>query len=100
MSSRIAKEEVLHIAELARLELDEREVETYTLQLGAILDHASAISELDLREVIPMTHPLPLSNVLRDDIIDESLQEADFAKSAPDFEDHRFRVPKILEDSV
>ena len=63
----ISKEEVRHVASLARLELSEDEVERFTEQLGAILDAVGKVSELDLEDVEPTSHPLDLVNVWRDD---------------------------------
>ncbi len=95
---KISREEVVHIASLARLGLDDGELDAFTRELGAILDHASTVAEIDLRDVSPMSHPIALSNVLRDDVLDECLELEDLQSNAPDFFEGKFRVPKILDE--
>ena len=69
----ITREEVLHVAKLARLELTDDEVERLTLELGAILEAVGKVAELDLDDVPPTSHPLSLANAWRDDEPHESL---------------------------
>ena len=89
----ISREQVLHVAELARLALTEDEVERLGEQLNAILEAVSKVSELDLSDVEPTSHPLDLVNVWRDDEPRPSLPlEVAFA-NAPEEEDAHFRVP-------
>lgn len=64
----ITTEDVVHVARLARLDLTDVEVETFTGQLQAVLDHAADMATLDLGGVQPMSHPLPVTNVLRPDV--------------------------------
>ena len=94
--SRISRDDVIHVARLARLELAESEVETFTGQLAAILDHAEDVAALDLAGVEPTSHPVPLINVLRSDEAGPTLTNADALASAPQAESGRFRVPTIL----
>ena len=89
----ISREEVLHVASLARLELSEDEVERFTEQLGAILDAVGKVSELDLTGVEPLSHPLDLSNVWAEDEPRASLPLDQALANAPDTEDDHFRVP-------
>jgi aspartyl-tRNA(Asn)/glutamyl-tRNA(Gln) amidotransferase subunit C len=89
----ISREEVLHVASLARLELTEDEVERFTEQLGAILEAVGKVSELDLRDVEPLSHPLDLVNVWADDEPRPSLPVDDALDNAPESEDSHFRVP-------
>jgi len=89
----ISKEEVLHVASLARLELTEEEVERFTEQLGAILEAVGKVSELDLTGVEPLSHPLDLVNVWAEDEPRPSLAVEDALASAPEAEDDHFRVP-------
>ena len=91
----LRREDVLHVANLARLMLDEDEVELFTAQLQSVLDHAADVAALDLAHVAPMAHPLPVENVLRTDEPVPSLDRAEVLAAAPSVEDHRFRVPRI-----
>ena len=93
----ITREEVLHVARLARLELTEEEVERFAGQLSAILDAVSKVSELDLEDVPPTSHPLDLVNVWRDDEPQPSLAEDDVFANAPERDDGFFRVPPTTE---
>ena len=84
------------VALLARLELTDVELDTYTDQLAAIIDHAADVAALDLADVPPTAHPLPIENVLRPDVIAPSLDRDEVLSQAPSVEDRRFRVPAIL----
>ena len=89
----ITREEVLHVAKLARLELTDDEVERLTEQLGAILEAVSKVSELDLSDVPPTSHPLEVVNAWAPDEPRPSLSlEAVFA-NAPAREGDLFKVP-------
>ena len=99
MSQRISTEQVAHVARLARLDLTDDELEHYTEQLAAILDHAADIEALDLDGVEPMTHPVPLSNVLREDIVRPCLDRDEVLSAAPAAESGRFKVPPILGEA-
>ena len=89
----ISREEVLHVARLARLELAEDEVERFAEQLNAILEAVGKVSELDLEGVAPTSHPLDLVNVLADDEPRPSLDREVALASAPEAADGAFRVP-------
>ena len=89
----ITREEVLHVAKLARLELSEDEVVRLTEQLGAILEAVSKLSELDLSDVPPTSHPLDLVNAWDEDEPHESLPLEDVLRNAPATEGNLFRVP-------
>ena len=89
----ITREEVLHVAKLARLELTDEEVERLTGELGAILDAVGKVSELDLADVPPTSHPLALVNVWDADEPRESLGLDEVFANAPQREDGLFRVP-------
>ncbi|WP_066186255.1 MULTISPECIES: Asp-tRNA(Asn)/Glu-tRNA(Gln) amidotransferase subunit GatC [Gracilibacillus] len=93
----ISKEQVKHVANLARLALNEKEVEMFTQQLGDIINYAELLNELDTSEVEPTTHVLDLKNVLRKDEAAEWITKEDALKNAPDQADGQFRVPSILE---
>ena len=89
----ISKEEVLHVARLARLALTDEEVERLTEELGAILDAVGVVAELDLAEVPPTSHPLDLVNVEGEDEPEASLSLKDVLANAPAVEDALFKVP-------
>ena len=87
------------MARLARLDLTDDELERFTGQLGAVLEHAADIAALDIADVPPTAHPLPLKNVLRPDEPVPSLDRDEVLEQAPAAEDGRFRVPRILGEA-
>jgi len=89
----ITREQVLHVARLARLDLSEEEVARLQEQLSAILEAVSKVSELDLEDVPPTSHPLDLVNVLRPDEPRPSLSLDEAFANAPEREGDAFRVP-------
>jgi aspartyl-tRNA(Asn)/glutamyl-tRNA(Gln) amidotransferase subunit C len=89
----ITRDEVLHVARLARLELTDDEVERFTEQLSAILEAVAKVSELDLSDVEPTAHPLDLVNVWAEDEPRPSLAPDDALANAPDRHDGFFKVP-------
>jgi aspartyl-tRNA(Asn)/glutamyl-tRNA(Gln) amidotransferase subunit C len=89
----IDREQVLHVAKLARLRLSEAEVERMTGELSNILEHVARMDELDLDGVEPTSHVVELQNVLRDDVPRESLSRERALEGAPDPADDGFRVP-------
>ncbi len=91
----ITREDVLHVARLARLEIPEGEIERVQAQLGAILEAVGKVSELDLSEVEPTSHPLDVVNVLAADEPRPSLPREDALANAPDPSDGYFRVPAV-----
>jgi aspartyl-tRNA(Asn)/glutamyl-tRNA(Gln) amidotransferase subunit C len=93
----ISKEEVLHVARLARLALTDEEVERLTEELGAILDAVGVVAELDLAEVPPTSHPLDLVNVWDEDEPRPSLSLDEVFANAPDRFGDLFRVSPVGE---
>ncbi len=89
----IKRDEVLHVARLARLELTDDEVTKFQEQLSAILEAVSKVSELDLADVPPTAHPLEIANAWAEDEPHESLPLDDVFANAPAHEDELFRVP-------
>jgi len=89
----ISRDQVLHVAKLARLDLRDEEVERLTEELGAILDAVSKVAELDLADVPPTSHPLDLVNAWADDEPNASLPLDDVFANAPAREGDLFRVP-------
>jgi aspartyl-tRNA(Asn)/glutamyl-tRNA(Gln) amidotransferase subunit C len=96
VSERISRADIEHVARLARLELEAGEIDDLTERLGAMLDHFADVDELDLHDVVPMTQPYPLVNVLRDDVVEPGLDRDEVLAAAPDAADGRFRVPPIV----
>jgi aspartyl-tRNA(Asn)/glutamyl-tRNA(Gln) amidotransferase subunit C len=96
VAGRITREEVEHVARLARLALTDVEIDALTGELGAILDHAADVSALETSDVPPTAHPLPLVNVLRPDEARPGLPRDEVLAEAPAAEDGRFRVPRVL----
>ena len=99
MSARITRTDVEHVARLARLALSEEEVEQFTVQLGAILEHAARVEALDTADVPPTAHPIPLANILRPDEPRPGLDRDEVLAMAPEAEDRRFRVPRIVGEA-
>jgi aspartyl-tRNA(Asn)/glutamyl-tRNA(Gln) amidotransferase subunit C len=89
----ISRDQVLHVAKLARLDLRDDEVQRLTDELGAILDAVSKVAELDLADVPPTSHPLDLVNSFGDDEPHASLPLEDVFANAPAREGDLFRVP-------
>ena len=91
----ISRDEVLHVARLARLALTDDEIERLTEELGAILDAVGVVAELDLGDVPPTSHPLDLVNVWDEDEPRPSLPLEDVFANAPDRDGDHFRVPPV-----
>jgi aspartyl-tRNA(Asn)/glutamyl-tRNA(Gln) amidotransferase subunit C len=96
MTERITTSDVQKVATLARLRLNDDELERFTGQLAAVLEHAADLESLDLSGVEPMAHPVPLTNVLRADVPGAPLDRDEVLASAPAAEDGLFRVPPVL----
>jgi aspartyl-tRNA(Asn)/glutamyl-tRNA(Gln) amidotransferase subunit C len=92
----ITRDEVLHVARLARLELTEEEIERLTRELGAILEAVGKVAELDLSDVPPTSHPLDLVNVWGEDEPHASLPLENALANAPEREGDLFRVPPTV----
>jgi aspartyl-tRNA(Asn)/glutamyl-tRNA(Gln) amidotransferase subunit C len=98
----IAPEQVRDVAKLARLALDDAQLAKFGSQLEPILNYVAQIGEIDVTNVEPMAHALPISNVLRDDVIGPSLPVDQVLQNAPDTDGPFFKVPKVIggEDSA
>lgn len=99
MAQRISRDEVAHVAWLARLQLSDSELERFTSQLGDVLDHAADVAALDLDGVPATSRPYPVTNVLRDDVAGPGLDRAEVLGQAPDTEAGQFRVPPVRGES-
>ena len=94
----ISRDEVAHLAHLARLDLGAEELDHYASQLDVILQAVARISEVTADEIPAMSHPVPMTNVFREDVVTASLNRADVLSMAPAVEDDRFKVPRILDE--
>lgn len=94
----LSHETVRSIAELAKLELTDTEVETYAGQLSAILSYFQKLQQLDTSHIEATASVLPLTNVLRPDLAHAPLAPADVVANAPDSEDNQFRVSAVLPE--
>ena len=94
---RVTREQVLHVAKLARLKIPEEELDAYANDLNSILDYVEKLSELDTTYVEPTSHVLPMRNVWRLDEAVDSEKAEDVLKEAPERMDNFFKVPRILE---
>ena len=97
--AKISRDEVAHVAKLARLELTEDDLERFTEQLAAVLQHAEDVEALELDDVPPTAHPFPIANVLRPDEPRECAIRDEVLAAAPAAEDNMFKVPAILGDA-
>jgi aspartyl-tRNA(Asn)/glutamyl-tRNA(Gln) amidotransferase subunit C len=89
--------DIEHVARLARLELTKDERARLRQQLGVILEAAAKVSEVATDDVPPTAYAIPRSNVLRPDEITPSLTTEEVLSNAPEVEDDRFKVPKVVE---
>jgi len=92
----ISREEVLHIAKLAKLELSEEEVELFREQLGKILGYFKKLEEVDTEGVEPLKHVIVTQNVFREDEPRESVPSKEALKNTPKRRDDYFEVPKVF----
>jgi aspartyl-tRNA(Asn)/glutamyl-tRNA(Gln) amidotransferase subunit C len=95
--AKITRGEVEHVARLARLELSEAEKDQMTAQLDAILGYIDTLSALDTSAVEPTSTVIPMTSVMRDDVVRPSLDREAALGNAPDRADEYFRVPRIIE---
>jgi aspartyl-tRNA(Asn)/glutamyl-tRNA(Gln) amidotransferase subunit C len=94
----LSADEVRHVATLARLALTDDEVESLAPQLSQILAYAEQVGEVAAEDVPPTTHPFPLRNVTRADVRRPSLPASAVLAGAPEVEDDRFAVPRIVAE--
>ena len=92
----ITREQVRHLADLARIDLEDAELDHLAPQLSVILESVASISAIAADDIEPTSHALPLTNVFRDDVVVPSLSAAAALSEAPQVEEQRFAVPKIL----
>jgi aspartyl-tRNA(Asn)/glutamyl-tRNA(Gln) amidotransferase subunit C len=94
----ISREEVAHLARLARLAVTEQELDTFAGQLDVILQAVARVGEVAAADIPPTSHSVPLTNVLREDVEIPCLPREDALAAAPDPSGGRFRVPRILSE--
>ncbi|RYP88940.1 Asp-tRNA(Asn)/Glu-tRNA(Gln) amidotransferase subunit GatC [Nocardioides guangzhouensis] len=94
----ITRDEVAHLADLARIDLSDAELDHLAPQLSVILESVAAIQGVAGDDIPPTSHPLPLSNVFRADEVVPSLTAEEALSGAPEAEQQRFSVPRILGD--
>ncbi len=99
MAANISRDDVVHVAHLARLALTDGEIDLFTEQLGAVLEHAQDVAALQTDGVPATAHPLPIENVLRPDEPMPGLARDEVLAQAPAAESGRFRVPRILGEA-
>jgi len=93
---KITKKEVEHVADLARLSLSDDELEKMTGQLDTILSYMDTLNTLDTSQVEPTTHVFSVSNAFREDVVQESLSQADAVKNGPQQDSQFFQVPRVI----
>jgi len=96
----ISRDEVAHLARLARLAVTEEELDVFAGQLDVILGSVARVQEVATPEVPPTSHAVPLTNVLRADTVVPCLDRDEVLAAAPAAEDGRFRVPRILSEEA
>ena len=98
--SDITRDEVAHLADLARIDLSDAELDRLAPQLDVILDSIKSISEVAADDIPPTSHPMPLTNVFRDDVVRPGLTVEEALSGAPAVEEQRFAVPRILGEEA
>lgn len=93
----ITKNEILHVAALARIHLKDSEVESLSNDLSKIIDHVNQLNKLDVKDVLPTSHVVPMENVYRKDEVAASLPREEVLAIAVQHAKGAFKVPKIIE---
>ena len=94
----LSRDQVAHLADLARIEMDTAELDHLAPQLSVILESVASIQGVAGDDVPPTSHPLPLTNVFREDVVQPGLTQEEALSGAPEHEQGRFSVPRILGD--
>ena len=93
----VSREDVLQVAHLARLALSDDEITRLQRELNRIMEHFAELQQLDTENVEPTSHPMPMTNVFREDQVQPSLSVDEVLRNAPDRYDEFFRVPRIVD---
>lgn len=96
--SAISRDDVAHLASLAHIAMGDDELERMAGELDAIVDAIASVSEIATDDVPATSHPIPLGNVFREDVVGRTLTQEEALQNAPDAEDGRFKVPAILDE--
>ena len=96
--SAISRDEVAHLARLAHIQMDGEELDRMAGELDVIVDAIASVSEVAGDDVPATSHPLPLRNVMREDVVGQTLSAEEALSGAPDAEDGQFKVPAILDE--
>ena len=96
----ISREEVRHLADLARIDLSDAELDHLAPQLGVILESIASINEVAAEDVPPTSHAIPLTNVFREDVVVPGLTAEQALAGAPEVDQQRFSVPRILGEEA
>ena len=95
----VSRKDVEHIAELARLKFEEKELDQFTNDLNEILTYVEKLNELDTENVEPLSHPIESVNNFREDVVKPSIKREEALKNAPDKDEEFFKVPKVIGES-
>jgi aspartyl-tRNA(Asn)/glutamyl-tRNA(Gln) amidotransferase subunit C len=96
----ISRAEVAHLARLSRLAVTDEELDMFAGQLDVILNSIQRIGDVTAADIPPTSHSVPLTNVLRDDVVVPCLSRDEALAGAPDTAEDRFRVPRILDEEI
>ncbi|RKW70697.1 Asp-tRNA(Asn)/Glu-tRNA(Gln) amidotransferase subunit GatC [Galactobacter caseinivorans] len=96
--SAISRDDVAHLAELAHIAMSDEELERMAGELDSIVDAIASVSEVAGENIPATSHPIPLQNVFRDDVVGQTLTQEEALQNAPDAQDGRFKVPAILDE--
>jgi aspartyl-tRNA(Asn)/glutamyl-tRNA(Gln) amidotransferase subunit C len=96
----ITREQVAHLADLARIDLSDAELDHLAPQLSVILESIASIQDVAGEDVPPTSHPVPLTNVFREDVVVPGLTPEEALSGAPESEEQRFSVPRILGEEA
>ena len=94
---KISKEEILHVANLARLDIDESSIELFAEQIDKVLEYIDTLNSIDTSDVQPTSHTISLSNVFREDDVSPPFDRDAALSNAPEAEDGFFLVPKVVD---
>lgn len=95
----ITKKDVEYIGELARLKLNESEIETYAKDMNKILEYIGKLNELDTENVEPLSHPIDYENIMREDELKPSIDREKALKNSPKADEQYFKVPKVIKQN-
>lgn len=96
--SAITREQVAHLAKLAHIEMTEEELRSMAQELDLVVDSVASVSEAAGPDVPATSHPIPLQNVFREDVVGETLTAEESLRNAPDAAEGKFKVPAILDE--